>query len=169
MYPKSFFSEDQSNREWISWLLRHLQEQPFSFDTIAILGPNNPFTLPEVIERAWNQFQSDPEKSPVQSMDEWIYPKESVWKILINGLPIFLSNDGENPSKIKQTHQIINMFTRNSAIEIYQIKNDFDLNSLEYISIQPFLTKYYEGFQLRNNKDVIVREHLIIFGKKSLK
>jgi CMP-N,N'-diacetyllegionaminic acid synthase len=166
LYPQSFFSEDQSNREWLSWLLRHLQEQDFAFDTIAILGPNNPFNLPEVIERAWNQFQSDPEKRPVQSMDELIYPQELVWKISINELPVSLSDDGENHSGIKKTDQCIKILLRNSAIEIYQKKNNFDLNSQENNSIQPFLTKDYEGFRIRNYKDVIIGEHLISIGKK---
>ena len=99
-------------------------------------------------------------------MDELLYPQESVWKISINELPISLSDDGENPSGIKKTDQYIKILLKNSAIEIYQIKNNFDLNSLGDNSIQPFLTKDYEGFSIRNYKDVIIGENLISTGKK---
>ena len=80
---------------------------------------------------------------------------------------ISLSDDGENPSSTKKTDQDIKIFIRNSAIEIYQIKNNFDLNSQENKSIQPFLTKDYEGFRIRNYKDVIIGEHLISIGTKN--
>ena len=70
---------------------------------MAIIGPNNPFALPEVIERARNQFQSDSGKRPVQSVNELIYPQESVGKISISELPVSLSDDGENPSRIMKT------------------------------------------------------------------
>jgi len=166
LYPKNFLSEDQSNREWVSWALSYLINEGASFDAFATLGPTNPFRMPEMIQRAWAQFSAEPKTQTVQSVEKLLYSQESVWKIEKGTETLYSENSQINESNKNEIDSTIAIFAKNCCIEIHQTSYFLNGNKGKDDQIQPFLTDPDEGFMITSYQDVLKAEYNLSIGKQ---
>jgi CMP-N,N'-diacetyllegionaminic acid synthase len=127
-----------------------------------ILRPTNPFRTPQLIVRAWSEYQNVIEKNISMKSVQLVSERpEKMWMKKNKGelAPLF---DVGVPVFELQSADMLEMYVQNGAIDICPIsiiKN----NRNRYIGdiIQPFMTDKLEGFDLNTEFDWAIAELIL--------
>jgi len=154
--PEKFAQDDSPDIEWIKWTFDIIETHYLrKFDYFTILRPTNPFRTPEMIRKAWKQYDEGYWLKGIQPVSE--HPEKMWTRTLTYTFPYTNQNRHHLPTQLLPP-----VYIQNGSIEIRPCKE------IEPKSIQGFHTKGYDGFDINTEKDWVYAEWLIANGKVKL-
>ncbi len=148
--------------EWVEFTLNKLKDGGREYDCFSILRPTSPFRRPETIVRAWEQFSGHGEIDSLRAVEKCSQHPGKMW--VIRGArmyPLLPFSPEEQPWHSSQYQSLPEIFVQNASLEIAWCRIVENEKTIAGISIIPFLTEEYEGFDINSTYDWKLAEHLI--------
>jgi CMP-N,N'-diacetyllegionaminic acid synthase len=161
--PLEYAQDDSADIDWIQHLLQTLEQLETLPDCFAILRPTSPFRKPETIQRAWNQFLSDPSVDSLRAIEKCSQHPAKMWEIDGNRMAPILKNTDVlgTPWHSMPYQSLPPIYVQNASLEIAYCQIPLNQKTIAGEAIMPFITNGYEGFDINLPEDWYLAEHLI--------
>ncbi|MBI3320845.1 MAG: acylneuraminate cytidylyltransferase family protein [Candidatus Omnitrophica bacterium] len=153
----------------IEWITHALSELHQPYDAFSILRPTSPFRQPATIQRAWQQFLSQPEIDSLRAVELCRQHPGKMW--VVEGplmRPLLDQSHLAIPWHAGQYQDLPKVYVQNSSLEIAWTRVVWETNSREGKVVAPFFTKEVEGFSIDYEHDWYLAERLIETGEAVL-
>lgn len=155
--------------EWIEHALTELLSMGREFDCFSILRPTSPFRLPETIQRAWQEFNSQKGVDSLRAVEKCSEHPGKMWVIGGNRMsPLLPFSTTEQPWHSTPYQALPEVYVQNASLEIAWTRVIFENKNIAGNTVMPFLTKGYEGFDVNHPYDWRLAEELINTGQVKL-
>lgn len=155
--------------EWIEHALTELLSMGREFDCFSILRPTSPFRLPETIQRAWQEFNSQKGVDSLRAVEKCSEHPGKMWVIGGNRMsPLLPFSTTEQPWHSTPYQALPEVYVQNASLEIAWTRVIFENKNITGNTVMPFLTKGYEGFDVNHPYDLRLAEELINTGQVKL-
>lgn len=155
--------------EWIEHALTELLSMGREFDCFSILRPTSPFRLPETIQRAWQEFNSQKGVDSLRAVEKCSEHPGKMWVIGGNRMsPLLPFSTTEQPWHSTPYQALPEVYVQNASLEIAWTRVIFENKNITGDTVMPFLTKGYEGFDVNHPYDLRLAEELINTGQVKL-
>ncbi len=155
--------------EWIEHALTELLSMGREFDCFSILRPTSPFRLPETIQRAWQEFNSQKGVDSLRAVEKCSEHPGKMWVIRGNRMsPLLPFSTTEQPWHSTPYQALPEVYVQNASLEIAWTRVIFENKNITGNTVMPFLTKGYEGFDVNHPYDLRLAEELINTGQVKL-
>ncbi|MDA9101353.1 acylneuraminate cytidylyltransferase family protein [Omnitrophica bacterium] len=153
--------------DWVYDTLTRLDRAGRKFDCFSILRPTSPFRLPETIQRAWNEFLSDPQTDSLRAVEKCKQHPGKMWIRKGKRIePFIQSPDPEKPYHSMPYHSLPEVYVQNASLEIAYTRVALQDRTIAGTKIVPFFTDDNEGFDINNESDWFLAEHMAEQGVK---
>lgn len=167
--PAEFAGDLSPDIEFVEYSLKQLRDQGRQYDCFTILRPTSPFRQPETIRRGWQEFLAEESVDSLRAVELCKQHPGKMWVIrgkrMVPLLP--LSPPGQ-PWHSSQYQSLPEVYVQNASLEITWTRVVFQGRTIAGNTLVPFLTEGLEGFDLNDEDDWIVAEHLIATGEAKL-
>jgi len=163
--PAAFAGDTSPDIEWLEHQLTELRAAGRSWDAFSILRPTSPFRQPETIRRAWSQFLSQEGVDSLRAVEKCRQHPGKMWVVRGNRMtPLLPLSPPEQPWHSSQYQSLPEVYVQNASLEIAWTRVVSQGRTIAGQVIMPFFTEGVEGFDLNNQDDWIIVEHLLHSG-----
>jgi CMP-N-acetylneuraminic acid synthetase len=167
--PVEFASELSPDIEWVEYTLKRLQDKGREYDCFSILRPTSPFRRPETIQRAWREFLAEKGVDSLRAVERCKQHPGKMW--VVSGkhiVPLLPFSSPGQPWHSSPYQLLPEVYVQNASLEIAWTHVVFEEHTIAGTVIKPFFTEKFEGFDLNDQDDWILAEHIIETGVTKL-
>ena len=167
--PDAMASDRSPDIEWLEYTIEKLAQSGVTFDCVALLRPTSPFRTADTIRRAWQSFLADRAVDSLRAVEKCHEHPGKMW--VIRGerlLPIMPFGPASQPWHSTPYQALPEIYVQNASLEIAWTRVVRDTRSIAGETILPFLTGEAEGFDINNEQDWIIAEHMLASGAATL-
>jgi N-acylneuraminate cytidylyltransferase len=167
--PEPLAGDQSPDIEWLQYTLNRLQEAGRSYDCFSILRPTSPFRLPATIQRAWQEFSSQNGVDSLRAVEKCSQHPAKMWVVRGNRMmPLLPLGPAEQPWHSSQYPSLPEVYVQNASLEIAWSRVVFENRTIAGDVVMPFFTTGYEGFDVNNEYDWQLAEHMVQSGDAKL-
>lgn len=167
--PDSLAGGQSPDIEWLAYTLDRLQESGRRYDCFSILRPTSPFRLPQTIQRAWGEFSAQNGVDSLRAVEKCNQHPGKMWIVRGNRMtPLLPLGPPEQPWHSSQYAALPEIFVQNASLEIAWSRVVRQDHTIAGNVVMPFFTTDYEGFDVNNEYDWQLAEHLVRQDKAKL-
>ena len=167
--PIEISGDTSPDVEWVEHMLGALESAGRAFDAFSILRPTSPFRQPATIQRAWKLFGADPGADSLRAVELCRQHPGKMWVKRGNRLlPLLPLGPEEQPWHSSQYPSLPVVYVQNASLEIAWTRTLRASRTIAGVSILPFVTEGYEGFDVNHPHDLQLAELLIARGDAAL-
>jgi len=167
--PDKLAGDQSPDIEWLQYTLGRLQDAGRSYDCFSILRPTSPFRLPETIQRAWHQFSAQTGVDSLRAVEKCTQHPGKMWVVRGNRMmPLMPFGPAEQPWHSSQYPTLPEIYVQNASLEIAWSRVVLKNRTIAGNVVMPFFTTEYEGFDVNNEYDWQLAEHMVQKGDAKL-
>jgi CMP-N,N'-diacetyllegionaminic acid synthase len=167
--PASLAGDQSPDIEWLAYTLGRLAEAGRRYDCFSILRPTSPFRLPQTIQRAWAEFSAQNGVDSLRAVEKCSQHPGKMWVVRGNRMsPLLPLGPPEQPWHSSQYPSLPEIHVQNASLEIAWSRVVVEDHTIAGNVVMPFLTTDYEGFDVNNEYDWQLAEHLVQKGEARL-
>ena len=167
--PAKIAGDTSPDIEWVAYTLDRLHENGREFDCFSILRPTSPFRLPETIQRAWDEFQTQEGVDSLRAVEKCQQHPGKMWVVRGNRMmPLLSIGPAEQPWHSSQYPSLPEVYVQNASLEIAKTRVVFKEKTIAGNVLMPFFTENYEGFDVNSDYDWNLAEHLVKIAQAKL-
>ena len=167
--PAAFAGDQSPDIDWVDFTLRMLRDQGTAYDAFSLLRPTSPFRRPDTLQRAWKTFSAEPHVDSLRAVEKCTQHPGKMWVVRNNRLlPLLPFGPAEQPWHSSQYQSLPDVYVQNASLEIAWSRIVFDGRTIAGETIVPFFTDDVEGFDINNQYDWLLAEHLVAGGDAAL-
>jgi N-acylneuraminate cytidylyltransferase len=160
--PETLAGDQSPDIEWVAFTLHRLQEAGRTYDCFSILRPTSPFRLPTTIQRAWQEFSSQKGIDSLRAVEKCTQHPGKMWVVRDKRMkPLLPQGPDEQPWHSSQYSSLPEIHVQNASLEIARSRVVFEDRSIAGHVVMPFFTVGYEGFDVNNEYDWQLAEHML--------
>ncbi len=160
--PAELAGDVSPDIEWVEHMLGVLAASGRSYAAFSILRPTSPFRQPATIQRAWTAFTADAGADALRAVERCQQHPGKMWVWRGNRLlPLMPLTPEDQPWHSSQYHALPAVYVQNASLEIAWTRVVKETRTIAGISIVPFLTEGYEGFDVNQWYDWQLAELLL--------
>lgn len=167
--PAALAGDTSPDIEWVDFTLAALAERGRAFDCFGLLRPTSPFRSAETIRRAWHAFLNDRTVDSLRAVEKCHEHPGKMW--VIRGhrlLPLLPFGPRAQPWHSTPYQALPEVYVQNASLEIAWTRIVKEGRTIAGETIVPFLTSEAEGFDINNELDWMLAEHLLETGGATL-
>ena len=167
--PEALAADRSPDIEWLEFTIAQLAQRGVAFDCFALLRPTSPFRTSATIRRAWQSFLADRAVDSLRAVEKCHEHPAKMW--VIRGrrlLPIMPFGPASQPWHSTPYQALPEIYVQNASLEIAWTRVVRDTRSIAGETILPFVTEDTEGFDINNEQDWVIAEHLLASGAATL-
>jgi CMP-N,N'-diacetyllegionaminic acid synthase len=167
--PAELAGDQSPDIEWLIYTLERLREAGRNYDCFSILRPTSPFRRPETIRRAWQEFSSQTGVDSLRAVEKCTQHPGKMW--VVRGsrmMPLLPLGPATQPWHSSQYPSLPEIYVQNASLEIAWSRVVFEDRTIAGNVVMPFFTVDYEGFDVNNDYDWQLAEHLVKKGEAKL-
>jgi len=167
--PEAMAADRSPDIEWLEFTIDQLAQRRMTFDCFALLRPTSPFRTSDTIRRAWQSFLADSAVDSLRAVEKCHEHPGKMW--VIRGrrlLPIMPFGPPSQPWHSTPYQALPEIYVQNASLEIAWTRVVRDTRSIAGETILPFVTGDTEGFDINNEQDWVIAEHLLASGAATL-
>jgi len=155
--------------EWLQDTLNRLQEAGRSYDCFSILRPTSPFRLPATIQRAWQEFLAQTGVDSLRAVEKCTQHPGKMWVVRDKRMmPLLPLGPAEQPWHSSQYPSLPEIYVQNASLEMAWSRVVLKDRTIAGNVVMPFFTTDYEGFDVNNEYDWQLAEHMVQKGDAKL-
>jgi len=167
--PAELAGDQSPDIEWLQYTLTRLQEAGRSYDCFSILRPTSPFRLSATIQRAWHQFSGQIGVDSLRAVEKCTQHPGKMWVVRGNRMmPLLPLGPAEQPWHSSQYPSLPEIYVQNASLEIAWSQVVLKDRTIAGNVVMPFFTADYEGFDVNNEYDWQLAEHMVQKGEATL-
>jgi N-acylneuraminate cytidylyltransferase len=167
--PPDLAGDQSPDFEWLQYTLNQLQETGRSYDCFSILRPTSPFRMPATIQRAWQEFSTQAGVDSLRAVEKCTQHPGKMWVVRGKRMtPLLPLGSPEQPWHSSQYPSLPEIYVQNASLEIAWSRVVFEERTIAGNVVMPFFTTGYEGFDVNNEYDWQLAEHMVQDGDASL-
>lgn len=167
--PAALAGDTSPDIEWVEHMLGLLADAGRTFDAFSILRPTSPFRLPSTIRRAVGTFLDNPDVDSLRAVEPCEQHPAKMWVVRGNRLlPLLPFGPEEQPWHSSQYAALPAVYVQNASLEIAWTRVVQETRTIAGVTIVPFLTEGYEGFDVNQWYDWELAEMLVRRGEAAL-
>lgn len=167
--PESLAGDQSPDIEWLAYTLERLAKAGRRYDCFSILRPTSPFRLPQTIQRAWGDFSAQTGVDSLRAVEKCSQHPAKMWVVRGNRMsPLLPLGPPEQPWHSSQYPSLPEIHVQNASLEIAWTRVVFEEHTIAGNVVMPFFTADYEGFDVNNEYDWQLAEHLVQKGDAKL-
>ena len=167
--PEPLAGDQSPDIEWLQYTLNRLQKAGRSYDCFSILRPTSPFRMPATIQRAWQEFSTQSGVDSLRAVEKCSQHPAKMWVVRGNRMmPLLPLGPAEQPWHSSQYPSLPEIYVQNASLEIAWSRVVFEERTIAGNVVMPFFTTDYEGFDVNNEYDWQLAEHMVQEGDASL-
>ncbi len=162
----AYAGDNSPDIEWIVEILQKLKSSDRFYDCFSILRPTSPFRQPETIQRAWQEFRSQPDLvDSLRAVEKCQQHPGKMWVMQGNLMkPLLTNNDSPVPWHSTPYQALPEVYVQNASLEIAWCRVALAGRTIAGDTVMPFLTQGYEGVDINDAKDWWYVEYLLQQG-----
>jgi CMP-N,N'-diacetyllegionaminic acid synthase len=167
--PAQLAGDTSPDIEWLDHLLTGLRRCGREFECFSVLRPTSPFRQPATIQRAWDEFTSDPRVDSLRAVERCSQHPGKMW--IVRGhrmLPLLPYGPSAQPWHSSQTQTLPEVYVQNASLEIAWTRVVFEDRTIAGAVVRPFLTRGFEGFDINTREDWMLAERFVELGEATL-
>ena len=169
MRPPEYAGSVSPDIEWVEYTLKRLGDEGRSYDCFSILRPTSPFRQGETIRRAWEQFLIEDGVDSLRAVEKCQQHPGKMWIVRGNRMtPLLPLGPAEQPWHSSQYQSLPEVFVQDASLEIAWSRVVLEQHTIAGNVLMPFFPMENEGFDINNEDDWSLAEHLIASGKAEL-
>lgn len=163
--PASIAGERSPDIEWVEHALEQLEAEGRSYECFSILRPTSPFRLPETIRRAWAELVAERGVDSLRAVEKCEQHPGKMWVLRGRRMtPLLPLTPADQPWHSSQYASLPEVYVQNASLEIAWTRVVRETHTIAGVSIMPFLTHGYEGFDVNRPYDWRLAEELVATG-----
>jgi N-acylneuraminate cytidylyltransferase len=167
--PQELAGDQSPDIEWLAYTLDRLQEDGRRYDCFSILRPTSPFRLPVTIRRAWHDFSTQTGVDSLRAVEKCTQHPGKMWVVRGKRMtPLLPLGPPEQPWHSSQYPSLPEIYVQNASLEIAWSRVVMEDRTIAGNVVMPFLTTGHEGFDVNNEYDWQLAEHLVQKGEAKL-
>lgn len=167
--PAEIAGDQSPDIEWIEHMLAVLKSDGREYDAFSILRPTSPFRQPQTIRRAWQAFVADRSADSLRAVEKCQQHPAKMWIKRGNRLlPLLPFGPEEQPWHSSQYPSLPLVYVQNASLEIAWTRVAREGHTIAGVSIIPFHTEGFEGFDVNHPHDWQLAEMLVARGEAVL-
>jgi N-acylneuraminate cytidylyltransferase len=167
--PQKLAGDLSPDIEWLAYTLDRLQETGRRYDCFSILRPTSPFRLPETIQRAWHDFSTQTGVDSLRAVEKCTQHPGKMWVVRGKRMtPLLPLGPPEQPWHSSQYPSLPEIYVQNASLEIAWSRVVMQDRTIAGNVVMPFLTTGHEGFDVNNEYDWQLAEHMVQAGEAGL-
>ncbi|MGB5746237.1 MAG: acylneuraminate cytidylyltransferase family protein [Desulfobacterales bacterium] len=167
--PAQIAGDTSPDIEWIEHTLTQLRNNGQDYEYFSILRPTSPFRLPETIRRAWEEFRTQNGVDSLRAVEKCRQHPGKMWVVRGNRMmPLLPMGPAAQPWHSSQYPSLPEVYVQNASLEIAKTRVIFEEKTIAGNVLMPFFTKDFEGFDVNNEYDWQLAEHMVQKGEAKL-
>ena len=167
--PSELATDQSPDIEWLEYTLGRLKHAGRNYDCFSILRPTSPFRLPQTIQRAWHEFMAQKGVDSLRAVEKCNQHPGKMWVVRGNRMmPLLPLGPADQPWHSSQYPALPEIYVQNASLEIAWSRVVYEGRTIAGNVVMPFFTSEYEGFDVNNEYDWQLAEHLIQKGDAKL-
>lgn len=167
--PAELAGDMSPDIEWLRYTIARLQEAGTSFDAFSILRPTSPLRTAATIQRAFANFNWNREVHSLRAVELCAQHPGKMWVIKGEIMePLLPPWDKPTPMHSSPYQALPRVYVQNASLEIAWTDVVTEMGSIAGTKIVPFVSEGHEGFDLNQQDDWILLEHMIASGSVKL-
>lgn len=167
--PEKYSGSVSPDIEWVEYTLKRLTDNGRKYDCFSILRPTSPFRQGKTIQRAWEQFLSDREVDSLRAVEKCSQHPGKMWVVNGNRMtPLLPMGPADQPWHSSQYQSLPEVYVQDASLEIAWSRVVHDQRTISGKVIMPFFPEGNEGFDINNEYDWSLAEHLVSSGEAIL-
>jgi len=163
--PERLAGDTSPDIEWVEHMLDTLEAGGRAFEAFSILRPTSPFRQPATIERAWNTFAAENGADSLRAVEKCRQHPAKMWITRGNRLlPLLPFGPEEQPWHSSQYPSLPLVYVQNASLEMAWTRTLRGSRTIAGVSIVPFMTEGFEGFDDNHSSDWHLAELLVARG-----
>jgi CMP-N,N'-diacetyllegionaminic acid synthase len=163
--PPALAGDLSPDIDWVEFPLKTLADAGERYDSFSILRPTNPFRQPSTIQRAFQQFQDDPEADSLRAVEKCRQHPGKMWVVRGRRMtPLLPFWSDRQPWHSSQYQALPEVHVQNASVEIAWSRVVFEGRTIAGDVIAPFWTEGHEGFDINRPEDWVAAEALLASG-----
>ena len=159
--PAELAGDQSPDIEWLAYTLGRLQDEGRNYDCFSILRPTSPFRLPATIQRAWQEFLAQTGVDSLRAVEKCTQHPGKMWVVRGNRMmPLLPLGPAEQPWHSSQYPSLPEIYVQNASLEMAWSRVVLKDRTIAGNVVMPFFTTDYEGFDVNNEYDWQLAEHL---------
>lgn len=166
--PAEFATSISPDIEWLTFTLGQLAE---AYELFGIVRATNPFRGPDVVRRGLDQLIGTPEADSIRAVELVKQHPGKMWVLDEGGKtmrPLLEQSQLDVAWHAGQYQALPRIYVQNSALEIGWTRIVTETGTREGLTVAPFLTEGYEGFNVDDEEDWERAERLVSSGAAAL-
>lgn len=169
MRPTEYAGSVSPDIEWVEYTLKRLGDEGRNYDCFSILRPTSPFRQGETIKRAWEQFLSDRGVDSLRAVEKCQQHPGKMWVVNGNRMtPLLAMGPVEQPWHSSQYQSLPEVYVQDASLEIAWSRVVREQRTIAGQVLMPFFPEGNEGFDINNEYDWSLAEHLVNSGEAVL-
>ena len=167
--PAELAGDQSPDIEWLQYTLGRLQEAGRCYDCFSILRPTSPFRMPATIQRAWQEFSAQTGVDSLRAVEKCTQHPGKMW--VVRGhrmIPLLPLGTADQPWHSSQYPSLPEIYVQNASLEMAWSRVVFEERTIAGNVVMPFFTVDYEGFDVNNEYDWQLAEHMVQKGDAKL-
>ena len=167
--PTEIAGDKSADIEWIEYTLNRLRDAGRTYDCFSILRPTSPFRLPQTIQRAWAEFQSENGVDSLRAVEKCQQHPGKMWVIRGQRMsPLLPLGPADLPWHSAQYPGLPEVYVQNASLEIAWTRVVAETHTISGWVLMPFLTRDLEGYDVNQPFDWQYAEELVRTGQATL-
>jgi N-acylneuraminate cytidylyltransferase len=168
--PKEYAGDLSPDIEWVEYTLKSLATQDRNYDCFSILRPTSPFRTAGTIQRAWDQFLSRTDFDSIRAVERCSQHPCKMWVVINNDqiVPLLPCGPADPPWHSTPYQALPAVYAQNASLEIAWTRTVLEKRTIAGDKIMPFFTEGWEGFDINDELDWALAEHLVASSKAKL-
>ena len=167
--PAELAGDTSPDIEWVEFTLDTLAKSGRTFDAFSLLRPTSPFRSAETIRRAWRTFLENRTVDSLRAVEKCHEHPGKMWVIRSQRLlPLMPFGPQAQPWHSTPYQALPEIYVQNASLEMAWTRIVKNGRTIAGETIVPFLTDAAEGFDINNELDWVLAEHLLAAGKATL-
>jgi CMP-N,N'-diacetyllegionaminic acid synthase len=163
--PPALAGDLSPDIDWVEFTLKTLADAGERYDSFSILRPTNPFRQPSTIQRAFQQFQDDPEADSLRAVEKCRQHPGKMWVVRGRRMtPLLPFWSDRQPWHSSQYQALPEVHVQNASVEIAWSRVVFEGRTIAGDVIAPFWAEGHEGFDINRPEDWVAAEALLASG-----
>ena len=160
--PAELAGDQSPDIEWLEFTLGRLCDTDRKYDCFSILRPTSPFRLPQTIQRAWQEFLGQHGVDSLRAVEKCTQHPGKMWVVRGNRMmPLLPLGPAEQPWHSSQYPALPEIYVQNASLEIAWSRVVFEDRTIAGNVVMPFFTVDHEGFDVNNEYDWQLAEHMV--------
>lgn len=167
--PAAFAGDLSPDIEWVRHALDALRSAGRSYDAFSLLRVTSPFRTADTMRRAWRRFTSAGGVDSLRAVEPCRQHPGKMWVVEGERIRPLLKDGPKDPPWHSTPYQALpKVYAQNASFEIAWTRTALEGGTIAGDEIVPFFTEGLEGFDLNDEHDWVVAEHLLATGAATL-